>query len=263
LGYEGEVQQPTATRSADPTEAPRSLAVRLLLGAAASFVVALPFLLLMALVLSEWEPLERVDRSVADDLHEVALANGWLVDVLEVGEVVTSPWLLRVVVAGVAWWLWRRGSRLLATWALVTAAVGGLLGGLFKLIVERARPGFPEPVATSGGYSFPSGHALNSVLLMGVLLIVFVPLLGRAGRVLAYAGAAVFVLVTGYDRIGLGVHYVSDVVAGWVVALACLAGTVTAFELWRRERGLPAAGAERGLEPEAVRRLTDPPGSGQ
>jgi undecaprenyl-diphosphatase len=243
--------------------AERSLLGRLLLGAGVAFVVAIPFTLLLVLVVSEWEPLERLDRSVAEDLHEVALQRPTLVDVLEVGEVVTSPWVLRVVVVGVAVWLWRRGARQLAAWAVVTVVVGGILSGLLKVLVARSRPAFPEPVATSGGYSFPSGHALGSLLLIGVLLVIFGPLLSRLGRSLAYVGAAGFVLFTGYDRIGLGVHYVSDVVAGWVAALACLAGTVTAFEIWRRERGLPAATAERGLQPEAVPGLGDGRDGGQ
>ena len=59
-------------------------------------------------------------------------------------------------------------------------------------------------------------------------------------------------LLTGYDRVALGVHYVSDVVAGWVVALACLAGTAPAFEIWRREQGRRLRRSSEGVEPEAA-----------
>ncbi len=100
-------------------------------------------------------------------------------------------------------------------------AVGGILGVLLKLLVDRARPAFPEPVAHASGYSFPSGHALNSMLGVGVLLLVFLPVLRGTGRIIAYVAGAAVVLLTGYDRVALGVHYVSDVLAGWVVALAC------------------------------------------
>jgi len=260
MGYDGGVprrfSRPVAERGPDlaPT---RSLGNRLALGGLLAAVVSVPFVLLMLLVLAEWEPLARLDRDVADDLHDTARGNPALVDTLEVLAVVTDPWTLRVVVLGVAVWLWRRGARRLATWAVTTAVVGGLLGALLKILVARSRPVFPEPVAASGGYSFPSGHALNSVLIAGILLLVFLPVLTAAGRFLAWTAAAVLVLVTGYDRIGLGVHYVSDVVAGWVVALAVLAGTAGAFEIWRREQGRRPSPISDGLEPEARRSLTE------
>jgi len=68
------------------------------------------------------------------------------------------------------------------------------------------------------------------------------------------------VLLVGFDRVALGVHYVSDVVAGWIVALACLVGTAGAFEVWRREQGRsPANPSEQGVDPEAANELTDEP----
>lgn len=263
MGYDGGVprrsSRPVAERGPDgPEPAPtRSLANRLALGGLLAAVVSAPFLLLMLLVLAEWEPLARFDRDVADALHETAQGNPGLVDTLKVLAVVTDPWTLRAVVLGVAVWLWRCGARRLATWAVSTAVIGGLLGALLKILVARSRPVFPEPVATSGGYSFPSGHALNSMLAAGILLLVFLPVLAAAGRVLAYTAAAALVLVTGYDRIGLGVHYVSDVVAGWVVALAVLAGTAGAFEIWRRDQGRRPSPMSEGLAPEARRSLTE------
>jgi len=230
----------------------RSLWGRLALGAVAATLVAIPFTLLMLLVLSEWEPLENLDRRVADDLNDAARDSPTLVSVLRFGAHALDPWVFRLAVLGVAVWLWRRGAQRLAVWAVVTAAIGGVLGIVLKLVVARSRPAFPEPVASAGGYSFPSGHALNSMLCVGILVLVFLPVLSRAGRATAYALGGALVLLTGYDRVALGVHYVSDVVAGWVVALACVAGTGAAFEVWRREHGLrPAAALDEGIDPEA------------
>lgn len=253
LGYDGRVPTPTSHDAA----VDRALGVRLATGAAAAALVSLPFLVLLFLVRSQWAPLRRLDSGVADRLNETAQDRPWLVDALEVGEVLTSPWLLRVVVVAVAVWLWRNGARRLAAWAVTTLVVGGLLGALLKVLVARGRPGFDDPVAFSNGYSFPSGHALNSLLAAGILLLVFLPVCTPAGRVLAYAGAATLVLFTGYDRLGLGVHYVSDVVAGWVVALATLAGTAGAFDVWRRDRGLVTSPLREGLAPESTRSATE------
>ena len=183
----------------------------------------------------------------------------WLVDALGVVEVVLDPWVFRTAVLGVAIWLWRRGARRLAAWAVVTMVIGGVLGVVLKLIVTRARPSFPEPVDLASGYSFPSGHALNSMLGAGVLVLVFLPVLRGRGRVVAGVLAALAVLLTGFDRIALGVHFVSDVLAGWVVALAVLAGTTAAFEAWRRELGQRPSTVGEGVDPEAGPEMSDPP----
>lgn len=248
------------SRRLDPRAEGRGLAARLALGALAALVVAAPFTLLMLLVLSEWEPLERADRGAADWFHDLAANRPVLVDVLRVLSWVTDPFVFRFLVLVVSVWLWRRGARLLAVWAVVTAALGGVLGVLLKLLVERSRPSFPEPVQTASGFSFPSGHALNSLLGVGILLLVFLPVLRtRRSRLTAYAAGAFVVLLTGYDRVGLGVHFVSDVVAGWVAALAVLAGTATAFEVWRRERGARPSTVTEGVDPDARPAMSDPP----
>jgi undecaprenyl-diphosphatase len=114
----------------------------------------------------------------------------------------------------------------------------------------------PDPVAHASGYSFPSGHALNSFLCVGILIMVFLPVLRPAGKTVAYAIGAALVLLTGYDRVALGVHYVSDVLAGWGAALACIAGTAAAFEIWRREHGRPSSTASEGVDPDAANEMS-------
>jgi len=244
-------------RRDDREEQSRGLLGRLGLGAAAAAVVAVPFTLLLLLVLSEWEPLERLDKSVANDLHGYVSGHPTTVDLLKAGSVALDPFVFRGVVAIVAGWLWWRGARRLAIWALVTMATGGVLGVVVKLIVERSRPSFPEPLTTASGFSFPSGHALNSLLCVGIVILALLPALNRVGRLMAYTVGAGLVLLTGYDRIALGVHYVSDVVAGWGVAIACLAGTSAAFEVWRREHGRRPSAVEEGVDPEAAPALTE------
>ena len=239
-GYAYRVSQPyepVADSSAEPATQVRRqgrLALRLTAGAGLAALVAIPFLLLMLLVTSESERLHRLDRSVADTMNTWSLSRPWAVDTLDALEQVLSPWTFRVVVLVAAVWVWRRGARRLATWAVVTMAVGGVLGVLVKGLVERARPTFDEPVATAGWYSFPSGHALNSLLGVGVLLLLALPHLSRRGRAAAWAAAVAVVVLTGFDRVGLGVHFLSDVLAGWLVALAVLAGTTVAFGTSRR-----------------------------
>jgi membrane-associated phospholipid phosphatase len=248
-----------AEERVEPGPPSRSLAGRLALGGLAALAVAVPFTFLALLVLGSWAPLARLDARVADNLNAYARARPHLVDTLDTLAVVLDPWVFRVVVLVVAAWLWQRGARRLALWAVTTMAIGGVIAVVLKAIVSRARPSFDEPVAHAGGYSFPSGHAVNSFLGVGVLILVFLPVLSRAGRRLAYLLGATIVLLTGFDRVALGVHYISDVVAGWIVALACLLGTVGAFEVWRREQGRPVSSPSEGVDPDAAGEMSDHP----
>lgn len=227
----------------------RRLGLRLGLGALAAVVISAPFTLLTVLVLSESETLETVDHRVADALNAQVLPRPALTRTLEVLSVVTNPNVWRLIALGIAIALWTRGRRRLVAWLVVTMTVGGLLGPGLKELVSRSRPAFEEPVTIASGYSFPSGHALNSMLFAGCLVVLAYPVTKGPRRVLLWAVAAVIVVVTAVDRIALGVHFLSDVLAGWVVALATVAATTVSFAIWRRNEGLPAVSADTGLDP--------------
>jgi membrane-associated phospholipid phosphatase len=68
----------------------------------------------------------------------------------------------------------------------------------------------------------------------------------------AVGAAVAYVLAIGFARVTLGVHYVSDVLAGYVLGAAWVAAMIAAFNAWRRERGRPAADPAQGLEPGLV-----------
>jgi membrane-associated phospholipid phosphatase len=229
---------------------------RIALGALAGFLVGVPLALLALAVRSGWGPLRRLDRAVADGLHGFVAAKPGLVRVLDVLAVVLDPWVFRFAVLVLVGVLVVRGAHRLAWWAGITMAAGSLLGFGLKLVFARVRPAFDLPVATAPGFSFPSGHTLNSAVGTMVILLVVVPALpGRMARVAAWVAGAVVVLVTAFDRIALGVHFLSDVLAAWLIAAALVAGTVAAFQIWRREQGLPATEPlVEGVEPEASRR---------
>jgi undecaprenyl-diphosphatase len=165
--------------------------------------------------------------------------------------------VFRVAVAALVITLFVRGARRLAWWAAITMATGSALGLVLKLIVARARPSFDLPLATAPGYSFPSGHALNSTVGVLVLLLVVLPALrSTTQKVAAWAAGLMIIALTGLDRIGLGVHYVSDVVAAWLVGVALVAATAAAFETWRRDVGRPAHDPLAGMDPEETRQVT-------
>ena len=82
-----------------------------------------------------------------------------------------------------------------------------------------------------------------------MLLLLVTPLVRPSWRPVVFAAAVAIPLVTGFARIGLGVHYLSDVVAGELLGLAWVSITAAVFRAWRRDVGLPE-GPRTEVEPE-------------
>ena len=241
------------------TRADRRLTVRLGLGLLAVVVLGVPFLLLALLVRAKWGPLIRLDTGVADRLHAVAVHNGWLVTLLKALSDVFDPIVFRVVATVAALVLFWKQRHRLAAWTLVTIWGAALLGFVLKTAVNRTRPDLLDAVATAPGRSFPSGHALTSTVGSAVLLLLVTPLLRRSWRPVAVVVAVVVPLAVGFARIGLGVHYLSDVVAGELLGLGWVVITAAAFQAWRRDVGLPPSEPTEA-EPELGRDVPEPSG---
>jgi undecaprenyl-diphosphatase len=237
--------------------ADRRLVLRLALGLAAAVGLGVPFLLLALLVRDNWSPLIQLDTSVANRMHAIALDDNWLVTLLKAISDVFDPITFRVVTTALAVLLFWRGRRRLAIWTLVTIWGAALLGVLLKVVVDRARPDLVDAVATAPGRSFPSGHALTSTVGCAVLLLLVTPLLGRRWRIVAIAAAILIPLVVAFARVGLGVHYLSDVVAGELLGLGWVVLTAVAFEAWRRDVGLPPS-TPTEAEPELGEDVPEP-----
>ena len=114
-------------------------------------------------------------------------------------------------------------ARSLGTALFVLAAVAGgqLLSTLLKLGVERPRPDLVSHLAEVHTMSFPSGHAMLSAvtyLTLGSLLARTVP--GRALKIYVISVAVLTTLLVGASRVYLGVHWPSDVLAGWCAGFA-------------------------------------------
>ncbi|GAA4837902.1 phosphatase PAP2 family protein [Kitasatospora terrestris] len=228
------------------------LGERLLASVAAFAVAAVPTGLLLVLIESHWAPLHELDSAAAGHLHAAVRDHPAVLAVLRtLSNGAWDPLTMRLLVAAaVAWLLWRRAWRL-AAWAAATVTASGLIGWAVKAAVARARPSLPDPVAHAPGFSFPSGHAMTAATCCTVLLLVLSPALRppwlRAARILAVLS----VLGVGFTRVALGVHWLSDVLGGWLLGLALVAATAWAFQGWRRDTGraVPPPLVE-GLEPE-------------
>jgi undecaprenyl-diphosphatase len=228
---------------------------RAVLAGLALALVAVPFGLLLLLVQDKWRPLLEVDDGARDDMHTYAVHHAGFVSALQTLSTIGSATVYLPVFALIAGWLaWRRLPRL-AVFVVATVGLSPLLNGLVKLGVHRARPVLDHPVAHANGMSFPSGHAQAAMVASAVLLLVFLPVLRGGWRAVAVVAAVAWVLAIGFARVSLGVHYVSDVLGGYVLGGAWVTATTAAFSAWRRELGEPAVEPSEGLEPEDARRL--------
>lgn len=232
----------------------RRFEVRETLLAIAVVLVGVPFGLLLHQVTRDG-PLTGLDESGAQWLHERVVDNGVAERVLRAISYTGKPIFLFVVVGVPVLWLLGRGRHKLALFLVVVSVGGGLVDTAVKVAVGRPRPTFDEPIATAFGNSFPSGHSMSSLVCYGALLVVLLPLVPPAGRRWAVAGTALLVLAIGFSRLALGVHFVSDVLGGYVLGAAWLLGSIALFEVWREERGRrPTSPLVEGVEPEVATR---------
>lgn len=235
-------------RRLDPDE---RYGLRVTLFALAFLLVAIPFGLLLDQVKNNGR-MVRLDTAAARHLHEWVRESDALVTDLKFLTFFGSPsWFYVIVIPSVVW-VWRQGHPRLAVFLIVTTLGGGLLDTIVKEAVDRARPSLVDPVATAHGKSFPSGHTMSSTFTYGALILVFLPVIGRRYRPVVLGGAILLVASIGFSRLALGVHYISDVVGGFVLGLAWLAASTAAFSIWRVERGGPPVDVGEGLEPEAA-----------
>lgn len=228
---------------------PRSRLFPLIAVSGSTFV----FAVLLILVRTNWGPLESVDHGLATDLNNLVAGQPTALTVLRAITWMGSNTVLwTLVVAGLIVLVVRRRFRL--AMFLAIAGAGALtLDPILKSLVGRLRPVVAHPVARGIGNSFPSGHALGSIVCYGALILVFLPAMPRRARKTVVIVVGVLVTAIGISRIMLGVHYLSDVIGAWALGAAWLGLAAYAVEIARRESGQPVTKPlTEGLEPEAA-----------
>ncbi|GIJ29436.1 hypothetical protein Vqi01_45980 [Micromonospora qiuiae] len=232
---------------------------RTLAGLALVLGAGVGFGLVLVLVRVQWSPLYHVDHGLARWLNEQISPIGPLVTVLnaitDLGGRPVIIWLITVAVVG---FLIRRQGRL-AVFLIVTGAGALILDLTLKTLVDRLRPEVEVPIGTYAGQSFPSGHALGSMVAYGALLLVFLPAMAPRWRRPAMVLVGTVAFLIGFTRVALGVHFLSDVIGAWLLGTAWLSVTAYAFQLWRLERGRPVTPLTEGLEPEAAHEVAPAP----
>jgi undecaprenyl-diphosphatase len=139
----------------------------------------------------------------------------------------------------------------------VTIGLASLGNQALKEIIARARPDLLEPIIEERGFSFPSGHSALGMVAWGILGVLVMrsrlPLGVRRGVV---AVLGVVILLVGLSRVWLGVHYPTDVLAGWT------AGAVIVLVYARLTRRVSPAPAVAAVDVDPATPRSDPPAAG-
>lgn len=161
-----------------------------------------------------------VDLSILQTLYAIRSAPlaHFFILLSTIGDTATMIGITIIVVALLFLWFKEKALAigLLSTMTVSTAITYGL-----KEVVARSRPDLMYQAYAETGYSFPSGHSSAAAAFFGFFAyIVWKTLPKGSARVLILFALLFYILLMGFGRLYLGVHYLSDVLAGYIVGLA-------------------------------------------
>lgn len=181
------------------------------------------------------DPLTIVDREIAVWLHMHATptltAAMKFISLFASWHVITGICLFMAL-----YFAWKR-SRYRLVALMLAIPVGMLMNGMLKYAFHRPRPSWDVPILIIESFGFPSGHAMSATLIYGFLAAFGVrSVQSWRWRVLVVLSAVLLVVLIGFSRLYLGVHYLSDVLAGMAAGSAWLALCWIAVGTLRRHR---------------------------
>lgn len=199
-------------------------------------VVALVVALVVLAVVAVWAAFSGVgparldSAALAESIEErTPIRTSLAVVITTLGSTVVMA-LLAVAVGA---WCWARGRRADAVLAVGAMAGASLVFTLLKNVLDRSRPPLDGRLVDVANESLPSGHATMSFVVVGTIVVLAWAGRGMLARVGLVVAAAAWIGAVGATRVYLGVHWFSDVLAGWAVGAAWLALCVTAWLRWR------------------------------
>ncbi len=212
----------------------RSRARALLPSLAYAVATAVPVTALALLARDKVDAVISLDDAAIRAATDLTRAHPGFDTALVVWQEAFQPRWVYLVGTGVCVWIWaRRGLRSRAVWGFVTMMAAWNIALDLKYLVQRTRPVIADPVSHAPGYSFPSGHAANTAAAATVVTLMVWPLLRSTGaRYAVVVLAAILVALTAADRVFLGVHFPSDVVAGVLVGCGLAWASYVGYRGW-------------------------------
>ena len=160
---------------------------------------------------------------------------GWLDGAMKAASIAGEVVVAGAIVLLVAIALTLKGRRAQGGLIIAATLVGYSIRTVLKVVVARPRPSadLVEVIGRADGYSFPSGHVMHYVVLLGTLAFVLTAAArSGVGRWLVRGSVVVILAFVGLSRIYLGVHWLGDVLAGYAIGALVVAGVVWAWRRW-------------------------------
>src|ERR687889_16710 len=184
------------------------------------------------------------DRAVLLWIHDNF--SGWWNEPMRLATALGYYYVVVPLLALAVFVFYRRGWRLSAVLRVVSTGGSVVLTTVLKGVFQRARPELFDAGYQASFYSFPSGHATVAVGFYGMLTVILAyRMRGFARWAVAVSGVLVVILI-GFSRLYLGVHYPTDVLAGYLAALLWLVCVGAVYALWLSLRSLRVAESSRG-----------------
>ena len=182
---------------------------------------------------------EQNDQSVQSWVH--GFSTPMLTNVMFGLSWIGSPFAVAPAIAlatGLLWWRGLKDDAVLVS----AAALGGVaLDEVMKLHFKRLRPEVPWAFVHEHSFSFPSGHSVLAIVIYGVIVYKTEDKLpSKWAKAILMAGALLMVVGIGLSRVYLGVHYPSDVAAGYFVGAVWLAAVIGS-DLWAETHNVKIA----------------------
>lgn len=196
-------------------------------------ILTLPFLFLVWMSFRDWGFIGTLDQMVGEEFYEERepLLNGIFTFITRLGD----GWFVALLTLAVSAYAgFYKKNKQIAWWYLLTVAIGGgAMNQIVKYILQRERPTDFTPLIEQGGYSFPSGHAMGSMVAYGALLFLIIRTYSK-WKVILPAIIIIIPLIAliGISRIYLGVHFPSDVIGGFSLGLAVLSVSLGIYSLF-------------------------------
>lgn len=201
-------------------------------------VLTIPFLFLVWMSFYDCGFIGLLDEVIGNEFHEErrALLTWGFIFVTRLGD----GWFVGLFTILFSLYIWRfRKNTRLAVWYFLTVSVGaGGVNQLVKIFFRRPRPTHVEHLIVQGGYSFPSGHAMGSIITYGALLFLIIRASKSWKPVLAASVTLIPLIgLIGISRVYLGVHYPSDIIGGYSLGLAILSLSIGLYSASLRNKG--------------------------
>lgn len=211
----------------------------------ASAILAVAATTIITLAATAWPPLIRLDRSVADHLHALALDHPGLTHANRIlTDWVVDPWTMRALLAATVLGLWWQRRRALALCLTLASAAETAVRQVLRWALGRERPSWERPVDSADFAALPSGHAMTTAATCVLMLWLahrsgLRPLWWNAALTIAVLAVA----VACFTRVFLGVHWLTDTLAGTLLGGALATAALAALPASLRRRPSQGEGA--------------------